>query len=218
MIIINKKFIKLGQKWCIISIEIFFQEDIFMPHVMKEIASWTAYIVSAVLIGLAINTFAFQPTQIIGCSMESTFHENDKIMVNKLIHTFGVEPDYGDVVIIDSRINEPRTLSEDLTDSLKYNAITSMITKKKQDTLWIKRVIGKAGDTLEYIDGKLYRNGEVLEENYIKEPMLHFPEGKIVIPEGHIYVMGDNRNSSCDSRIIGFVPLDHVIGKYAFKF
>lgn len=189
-----------------------------MQHIVKEIASWTGYILSAVLIGLAINTFVFQPTQIVGCSMESTFFENDKIMVNKLIHTLRSEPDYGDVVIIDSRVNRDRTIKDDLTDSLKYNAITSMITKEKQDILWIKRVIGKAGDTLEYIDGTLYRNGEAVQEGYIKEPMNYFPEGKIVVPENNIYVMGDNRNSSLDSRIIGFVPLDHVIGKYAFKF
>ena len=189
-----------------------------MPHIIKEIASWTGYILSAVLIGLAINTFVFQPTQIIGCSMESTFFENDKIMVNKLIHTLGSEPDYGDVVIIDSRVKRNRTLKDDLTDSLKYNAITSMITKEKQDILWIKRVIGKAGDTLEYVDDKLYRNGQIVDETYIKETMSYFPEGKIIVPEGHLYVMGDNRNSSFDSRMIGFVPLDHVIGKYAFKF
>ena len=190
----------------------------FMKHVVKEIASWTGYIVSAVLIGLVINTFVFQPTQIIGCSMESTFFENDKIMVNKLIHTLGSEPDYGDVVIIDSRVNRERSFTDDLTDSIKFNAITSMITKEKQDILWIKRVVGKAGDTLEYIDGKLYRNGEVVEESYIKEPMNYFPDEKVVIPENHIYVMGDNRNASWDSRMIGFVPLDHVIGKYAFRF
>lgn len=189
-----------------------------MRHVVKEIASWAGYIFSALLIGLAINTFVFQPTQIIGCSMESTFFENDKIMVNKLIHTLRAEPDYGDIVIIDSRVNRNRTIKDDLTDSLKYNALTSMFTKKKQDVLWIKRVIGKAGDTLEFIDGTLYRNGEALQEDYIKEPMLYFPEGKVVVPENCIYVMGDNRNSSLDSRIIGAIPLDHVIGKFAFKF
>lgn len=189
-----------------------------MKHIVKEIASWSGYVFSAVLIGLAINTFVFQPTQIVGCSMESTFFENDKIMVNKLIHTLRSDPNYGDVVIIDSRVSRDRTIKDDLTDSLKYNAITSLITKEKQDILWIKRVIGKAGDTLEYINGTLYRNGEAVQEDYIKEPMNYFPEGKIVVPEGNIFVMGDNRNSSLDSRIIGSVPLDHIIGKYAFKF
>lgn len=189
-----------------------------MKHILKEILSWTGYIVSAVLIGFAINTFVFQPTQIIGCSMESTFYENDKIMVNKLIHTFGSEPDYGDVVIIDSRVKRTRSFTDDFADSIKYNAITSMFTKEKQEVLWIKRVIGKAGDKLEFIDGKLYRNGEVLEESYIKEPMYYFPEEPVIVPENHIFVMGDNRNSSYDSRMIGAIPLDHVIGKYAFKF
>ncbi len=189
-----------------------------MKRVLKEIASWTGYIVSAVLIGFAINTFVFQPTQIIGCSMEGTFFENDKIMVNKLIHTLGSEPDYGDVVIIDSRVKRPRSFADDFTDSIKYNALTSRFTKEKQEILWIKRVVGKAGDTLEYIDGKLYRNGAVLEESYIKEPMDYFPNEKVVVPENQIFVMGDNRNFSYDSRMIGSIPLDHVIGKYAFKF
>ncbi|NLL06734.1 MAG: signal peptidase I [Clostridiaceae bacterium] len=189
-----------------------------MKNIIKEILSWLGYVLSAVLIGLAINTFVFQPTQIVGCSMESTFFENDKIIVNKLIHTLRSEPEYGDVVIIDSRVKRNRTLKDDLTDSIKYNAITSMITKEKQDILWIKRVIGKSGDTLEYIDGTLYRNGEAIQEDYIKEPMNYFPEGKIIVPEDCIYVMGDNRNSSLDSRVIGSVPLNHVIGKYAFKF
>lgn len=128
-----------------------------MQRVVKELASWAAYIVSAVLIGLAINTFVFQPTQIIGCSMESTFYENDKIMVNKLIHTFGSVPEYGDVVIIDSRVNRSRTLTDDLTDSLKYNAITSMITKENKIFCGLKE-----------LSAKLVTHWNILMANYIE--------------------------------------------------
>jgi len=82
---------------------------------------------------------------------------------------------------------------------------------------WIKRVIGEPGDLLEYIDGKVHRNGNELEEDYIKENML-FPFETIVVPENHVFVLGDNRNNSYDSRDIGTVPIDHVLGKVLFRY
>lgn len=186
--------------------------------IMKEVLSWAGHISFAVVLGLAINIFVLQPTQVQGSSMESTLHENDRVIINKLVHTFRLQPDYGDIVIIDSRIGRSRNLFDDITDTLKYNTLTSRISGNREQIIWIKRVIGKAGDTLEFKDGKVYRNGEVLEEDYIKEPMRSFSDETIVIPEDHIFVMGDNRNFSLDSRAIGCVPIDHVMGKYVFKF
>jgi len=87
-----------------------------------------------------------------------------------------------------------------------------------EEIFWIKRVIGKAGDRLEFKNGKVYRDGVPLDEPYVKEPMLYTSDEVIVVPEGHIFVMGDNRNNSFDSRMVGPIPVDHVIGKYIFKF
>ncbi|NLD48154.1 MAG: signal peptidase I [Clostridiaceae bacterium] len=186
--------------------------------ILLEILSWTAHIVLAIVLGMAINIFIIQPTQIQGCSMESTLFENDRVIINKLVHTFRFEPDYGNIVIIDSRVDRDRSVVDDITDSLKYNILSYKLFGNAEEIFWIKRVIGKAGDTLEFKDGKVVRNGEVLEESYIKEPMQFFPDGKITVPKGHIFVMGDNRNRSRDSREIGCVPIDHVMGKFIVKF
>ena len=73
------------------------------------------------------------------------------------------------------------------------------------------------GDVLEYREGKLYRNNELLAEHYIKEQMEFFP-GKVTVLEDSLFVMGDNRNASTDSREIGCIPMDHVIAKVFLKF
>ena len=79
---------------------------------------------------------------------------------------------------------------------------------------YVKRVIGIPGDTIEIIDEKLYVNDKLVEEPYISEPTIgDFP--KVTVPPDTIFVMGDNRNHSQDSRnpLVGFVPIDNVIGK-----
>jgi signal peptidase I len=81
---------------------------------------------------------------------------------------------------------------------------------------YVKRLIGKPGDILEFKDHKVYRNGIALQEPYIKEVMNFISDKKWVVPDKYIFVMGDNRNNSNDSRSIGFIPLDHVLGKKFF--
>jgi signal peptidase I len=70
----------------------------------------------------------------------------------------------------------------------------------------------------EFEDDKVIKNGEILDEPYIKEPAQYYQVEKVIVPEGHIFVMGDNRNNSRHSRNIGCIPTSHVIGKYKFKF
>lgn len=89
----------------------------------------------------------------------------------------------------------------------------SLFKKGNPDhTIWVKRVIGKAGDTLEFHDHAVYRNGIKLEEPYVNGEMEFSIPGSYTVPEGTVFVMGDNRNHSSDSRFIGPVPVDHVLG------
>ncbi len=86
--------------------------------------------------------------------------------------------------------------------------------------LWIKRVIGLPGDTVEILDGLVYINGELLDEPYLPEYTLTFTtfQDKFVVPEKCVFLMGDNRNNSFDSRFWDdpYVPVNHIIGEYRF--
>ncbi|MFZ7102740.1 MAG: signal peptidase I [Peptococcaceae bacterium] len=177
---------------------------------------------STVLIALVfavfINIFILQPSTVFGSSMEPTLHNGDFVIMSKFVNTFDLEPDYTDIVIIDSVVNRKHSWRDDLIFTLKYNKITNLLyNQAPEDRYWIKRVIGKSGDTIEIKDGQLFRNGELLKEDYIKEEMEGTPDQKVIIPENYIYVMGDNRNHSADSRIIGCVPIENVIGKLIYK-
>jgi signal peptidase I len=185
--------------------------------ILKELLGWVGTIVGSIVIALLVIIFLFQPTSVDGRSMMNTLHNADKIIINKTQNIFHGTPKYGDIVIIDSRVNRERNFWDNVTDPLKYNILVTRFTKNNNEIFWVKRVIGKAGDELEFKDGKVIRNGVALEEPYIREPMLYTSADKVKVPEGSVFVMGDNRNESRDSREIGPVPLNHVVGKYLFK-
>lgn len=181
---------------------------------LSEVFSWTKALVIAAALAVTINVFIFQPTKVMGSSMEPTLNNNEMVFISKLTHTLKEVPDYGDIIIIDSRVDRERNILDDLNE----NAILTYLSGKAPDHhIWIKRVIGKAGDVIEMKNHKVYRNGEELIEPYIKELMQDPAAEKITVPEGHVFVMGDNRNNSSDSRIIGPVPINHILGKLIFN-
>ncbi|MFC5451510.1 signal peptidase I [Paenibacillus aestuarii] len=181
-------------------------------QVLKQIWSWVGSIAISFILVIFLGVFVFQSTKVMGHSMDPTLHDQQRVYVSKLSHTLGNEPNYGDIVIIDSRIDLKRTFKNDLLDS----PLLSLLTQKDDKHVWIKRVIGKAGDELELKDHKMYRNGVLLDEPYINEQMRDSADMKWKVPEDHVFVMGDNRNNSMDSRVIGYIPLDHVLGKKVF--
>ncbi|EGD46507.1 signal peptidase I [Ruminiclostridium papyrosolvens DSM 2782] len=185
--------------------------------ILRELLGWVGTILGSVVLALIVIIFIFQPTSVDGHSMDNTLHDKEKIIINKTQNIFHGKPKYGDIVIIDSRVDRKRTFWDNVIDPLKYNILVSKFTENTQQIFWVKRVIGKAGDELQFKDGKVIRNGITLEEKYIKEPMRYQSENIIKVPEDCVFVMGDNRNESKDSRVIGPVPNDHVVGKYLFK-
>lgn len=187
--------------------------------VLKEVASWAIHFTVALLLALTLCLFVLQPTYVEGRSMEGTLQDGDKVYISKLIHTFRGEAEYADIVIIDSRVHRSRTFTDDLREMLTVNLLTRALFKiEAEPHFWIKRVIGKPGDTLQFVEGKVIRNGETLIEPYLKDPAQYGFLEPVVVPAGHIFVMGDNRNNSRDSRHIGSIPAEHVIGKYKFNF
>ena len=153
---------------------------------------WLVSIIVAVALAFCIRTFIFEPYKVEGTSMYPTLFHQERLIVNKIIY-FLEDPKRNEIVVF----RYPKDESRD----------------------FIKRVIGVEGDTIEIKDGKVYLNDELLDESYILEPTRStFP--KRTIPSGHIFVMGDNRNNSEDSRFrgVGFLPLDMVKGKAMMVF
>ncbi len=176
--------------------------------------AWLKQIVLIVLATLFISVFVVQTYDINDVSMQPTFdRQGNRVLVFLTPYYFGVEPGHGEIVIIDSRVERERTLVDKIIES----PIISLITGVKNEHLWIKRVIGLPGDRLEFQDGKVYRNGRELVEEYILENLNSEIES-VVMPEGHVYVMGDNRNRSSDSRQIGPIPIGSIQGRVILRF
>ena len=183
---------------------------------VKEVLDWVYAIVLALVIAMLIHIFIVQPTRVSGESMENTLQNGEYLIVTKWQHILREDPDYGQIVIIDSRVNRARTWMDDVKEPLMNYA--SVFSKDAQtNDVWVKRVIGKGGDTLEFKDGHVWRNGQELQEPYTKDPTMNFSRSTPVkVPEGYVFVMGDNRNHSSDSRFIGPVPIDHILGFVKF--
>lgn len=147
----------------------------------------------AVLTILFILIFVVRSYKVQGPSMEPTIHNGQMLMVNKFIFRFR-PPKTGDIVVI----------------------IPPGDPKRK----YIKRVIGGPRQTVRVENSKLYVDGMEMKELYIRETM-QTSDFNQQVPDGCIFVMGDNRNNSTDSRnasIVGFVPLKNVVGKAIFIF
>jgi signal peptidase I len=145
-------------------------------------------IIIAGVTALFIIQFLFRTFYIPSGSMIPTLQIRDYILVNEFIYRFK-EPERGDIVVF----KPPPEAGAG-------------------DKEYIKRIIGLPGDTLEVTDGVVYINGEALDEPYIAAPPDYYT-GTIVIPEESLFVMGDNRPSSADSHIWGFLPRKNIIGK-----
>ncbi|WP_410991178.1 signal peptidase I [Bacillus cereus] len=176
---------------------------------MKKVGRWFCTILLALIFTGLMNMFIFQTYRVEGHSMDPTLYNQELLFVSKLIHTFSKEPDYNDIVIIDSQLSQKETLSNQIFDI----GLISMFTQKSNANIYVKRVIGKPGDLIEIKDGFVYRNQKKVKEPYIKEPMNLVQNEKWIVPQHHIFVMGDNRNNSNDSREIGPIPIDHILGK-----
>jgi signal peptidase I len=165
--------------------------------VYKEIIDWLKAIVIAGIIAFVLHTFVFSLVLVNGLSMYPTLNDSERLILNKTSYVFN-EPERGDIVVF----HVPN--SED----------------------YIKRVIGLPGETIEMRADQLFINDKPVDEPYLAAYKSTYNEigkyltedfGPVTIKEGHLFVMGDNRRNSSDSRSIGAISADQMIGKVAIR-
>jgi signal peptidase I len=167
-------------------------------------------------VAVLVKTFLVQPFYIPSESMLPTIEVNDRVMVNKLAYRFGV-PQRGDIVVF---LN-PNLTDDELDESIPEAVIRSVleavgVRTRGQDDL-IKRVVAVGGETVTVSDGRVEVDGEALDEAYVASGGAMGDFGSVTVPEGHVFVMGDNRNSSLDSRRFGAIPVDEIVGEALFR-
>jgi signal peptidase I len=173
-----------------------------MVRKKNETWEWIKALAAALLLAGIIRFFLFAPVVVDGQSMMPTLHNGDRLIVSKIGYMIG-EPKRFDIVVFHA-------------------------TEEKD---YIKRVIGLPGDEIEYKDDKLYVNGKQVNEEYLKpykqktkdgnltyDFTLYELTGKKKVPEGQLFVLGDNRRNSNDSRNIGTIDEDLILGKASFRF
>lgn len=169
----------------------------------KEWIGWFKAIFLAVIVAIFMRLFLFAAVLVEGHSMEPTLHDLNKVLVSQISYSFK-EPNRFDIVV--------------------FKAPT-------EDRYYVKRVIGLPKETITYIDDKLYIDGQYIEEPFLNEEKENITEGNLTenfqlmdkigqqtISEGHVFVMGDNRLFSKDSRHIGTIPIKDIYGKGLFVY
>ena len=167
-------------------------------------------IVMAFVLALLIKTFLVQAFFIPSGSMEPTLLPGDRVLVLKVPYYFG-DPQRGDIIVFEDP-DPSKKPDRGVVGGFFHWMFEGLGVQRPDSEDFIKRVIGTPGDTVWAKDGQVYVNGDGVEEPYLTEPTDDFR--KTIVPEGRLFVMGDNRWNSLDSRFsLGFVPIDKVIGK-----
>lgn len=165
-----------------------------VQHSPSRLATWIRDILEtilpALLIVLVVNVFLAQATRVEGQSMEPNLHNNQRLIIEKISYHLH-PPRRGDIVVI-------------------------KMANRHSDPL-IKRVVGLPGETIEIREGHVYINGQMLTEPYL-EQLTYGNVSPHVIAPGYIFVLGDNRGASNDSRSFGEVKLSSIVGRAWFRY
>ena len=201
-----------------------------MNDKLKNVLEWIYCIIIAVVIAILIKYFVGTPTIVKQSSMVPTFTQNDRLILNRLTRTMKKMPERGDIITFEA----PSNNTEELTAEEAKNPIAKY---ENEPTNWwdsfvyhvleigkdsyIKRVIAIPGDRVELKDGKVYLNGEKLDEPYLSDDVITNSVGALkdfIVPENCVFAMGDNREYSKDCRAFGCIPLDKIESTVVLRF
>jgi signal peptidase I len=171
-------------------------------------------ILMAFILALLIRTFLFQAFYIPSPSMVPTLQEGDRVLVNKIPYYFH-DPRRGDIIVFENP-NPGATPDRGIVGGFLHWLFQGLGFQQPEDEDFIKRVIGLPGDVVEGKNGAVYVNGTKIDEPYLTQKTRPF--AAVTVPAGKLFVMGDNRSNSLDSRFgLGYVPISKVVGKAFIK-
>ncbi len=179
--------------------------------IIKEISSWISYLITALFLAALLQSQVFAINEVSLSSMENTLIEGQKLIVEKISYVIQ-KPKQGDIIVF---------LEKEETDGflkrlkIYTNDIMLKIKGKERADRLIKRVIAVGGDEIRIKNEEVYVNGELLKEPYLKS--LGLDDIEEIVPEGCVYVMGDNRLVSNDSRDFGPVKIKQIEGKAFYR-
>ena len=171
-------------------------------------------LLAALVVAVVIKTFVVQPFYIPSGSMIPTLEVDDRVMVSKVHDVFG-EIERGEILVFENpyRVEEEESVPEAVVRSV-LEALG--IRTSPYDDL-VKRVVALEGEEIEIRDNQVYIDGFAVDEPYL-QPGTSMPDfGPQTIPDGHLFMMGDNRNSSSDGRVFGPIPVEDVIGEAVIR-
>lgn len=197
-----------------------------MNDKVRNVLEWIACIVIAVVLALLIKYYIATPTVVKSISMESTLIEGQRLILDRTQRTFNKELKRGDIVTFEA----PSDLQLEYTEEnakrpiAKYNRkIDGVVSNfnyyvlENTKTSFIKRVIGLPGEHVKIENGKVYINGKLLNEDYLKKGITTTASNSIltdfIVPENTVFLMGDNRPDSTDCRRFGCIPINKIESK-----
>lgn len=198
----------------------------------KDIIEWIICILVAFVLALLIRFFIGTPTIVQMPSMQPTLMPNQRLILNRWGRTTKTLPERGDIITFEAPSsssyiydanNVTAKYTEEPTSALgKFSRYVLEIGKQS----YIKRVIALPGEHLQISNGKVYINGNLLQEDYLPEGLTtevstgvgNYPFYDLVVPQNCVFVMGDNRPESTDSRAFGCIPLEKIESKVWIRF
>lgn len=198
---------------------------------LKEALEWIGCILIAVILALLVRYYIGTPTIVQQPSMYPTLKQDQRLILNRWERTIKKMPERGDIITFeapssnyisayDADLENPIAKYENEPEGI-WNRFCFYVLEVNK-TSYIKRVIGLPGEHVKIENGKVYINGNELQEPYLQEGVitddLNGAFTDIIVPENTVFVMGDNRGQSTDSRRFGCIPLEKIESKVLFRF
>ena len=201
---------------------------------LKEALEWTYCVIIAIVLALLVKFYIGIPTIVMQISMNNTLAQGDRLLLDRTVRTFHKELKRGDIVTFES----PSDVNVGIYEADFENPVAEYENEPQgwwdkfvyyvletNKTSYIKRVIGLPGDHVKIENGKVYINDVELDEPYLREGVLtgqlkgaDTPYLDVVVPKGHLFLMGDNRPNSTDRRCFGCVPYDKIESRVVIRF